>query len=249
MPRLARASGTLLRPAWIALLVCVFLFPCSFVAAHPVPRRAHDRTIAATLAVGGDKKHVAVTVAYRLEVDEATVVLDDLPALGHKIDLRRAPNEVDALYQAFTDSYAPILAGNLLAKVDNELLQFRCSRKQHRLKDEAGVALNHLRCDFVFQAEAGAQAKAGAHEFTFREGNYEFEEGLIRLSLVADPSIAIVSKTEPDAALQALPPAQLRPGDDARLRTLRATFASAGIAQEPSQAQKLPEATPPKSWW
>ena len=36
MPRLAPASGTLLRPAWIALLVCVFLFPCSFVAAHPV---------------------------------------------------------------------------------------------------------------------------------------------------------------------------------------------------------------------
>jgi hypothetical protein len=97
MPRLAPPSGTLPRPAWIALVVCSFLFPCSFVAAHPVPRRAHDRTITVTLALADEKKHVAVSVAYRLEVDEATVVLDDLPALGQKIDLRRAPNEVDEL--------------------------------------------------------------------------------------------------------------------------------------------------------
>src|SRR5437899_1421439 len=129
MPRVVPNSGVLLRRAWMASLLSALLFPCSFVAAHPVPRRAHDRTITVKLAQDG--KHLAVTVAYRLEVDEATVVLDDLPALGNKVDLRTASSDVDRVYQAFMDAYAPILAGNLIAKMDNETLDLQCTAKEH----------------------------------------------------------------------------------------------------------------------
>src|SRR5262245_48558206 len=54
------------------------------LAAHPVPRRQHDRTIVVRL--GGDPQtgRMAVTVDYRLEVAEATVVFDDLPAVKDK---------------------------------------------------------------------------------------------------------------------------------------------------------------------
>jgi len=213
------------------------------VDAHPVPRRAHDRTIAVRLAADADNSRIIVNVAYRLEIDEFTVVFDDLPALGDKVELSklRAPDE---FYDAFTRCYAPILAANLLARLDGKPLEFVCIQKSHQLKDENGVPLNHLRCDFVFEARSPASAVrafwprpsvlvplvltdfllAGTHTLTFREGNYELEEGYIRASLAAGGSIAFLGKTEPDAGLQARPAAELKPGDDARLRILRATF-------------------------
>src|SRR5205807_665984 len=209
-------------------------------AALARPQRAHDRTIAVRLAADADNSRIIVNVAYRLEIDEFTVVFDDLPALGDKVELSklRAPDE---FYDAFTRCYAPILAANLLARLDGKPLEFVCIQKSHQLKDENGVPLNHLRCDFVFEARSPASAVrafwprpgvpfplvltdfilAGTHTLTFREGNYELEEGYIRASLAAGGSIAFLGKTEPDAGLQARPAAELKPGDDARLRILR----------------------------
>ena len=61
---------------------------------HPVPRRAHDRTIVVRL------KPDKVTVDYRLEVDEFTVVYEDLPAFSDQIDLTRL-TKPDDFYEAF----------------------------------------------------------------------------------------------------------------------------------------------------
>jgi nickel/cobalt transporter (NicO) family protein len=191
---------------------------------HPVPRRAHDRTI--IMRLGPDK----VIVDYRLEVDEFTVVYEDLPAFGDQIDLTRLfkPEE---FYEAFTKCYAPVLADNLVAKVDGKSLKFTCEKSRYTLRDELGQKLGHLRCDFKFvastrAADATPLAKfdSAPHDFRFRESNYELEEGRVRLSLVSMKGITLQSKVEPDLKLQEAPLSELKPGDDAKLRTITATF-------------------------
>src|ERR1700740_3695399 len=99
------------------LLLCATYFvlvPCSH--AHPVPRRSHDRTIVVRLAHEKDGS-VLVQVDYRLEVDEFTVVFDDLPAVGDKVELSKL-REPDEFYEVYTRSYSPILASNLVAFLD-----------------------------------------------------------------------------------------------------------------------------------
>src|SRR5207237_9603499 len=93
-----------------------------------------------------------------------------------------------------------------------------------------------------------------ARAFTFKEGNYELEEGQIRLSLTGTEAIRLLSKTEPDAKLKMVPRAQLQPGDDATLRKVEATFAAAvvgksgeptgsSVAEVPLGSRDLPEKT------
>lgn len=225
-------------PVIIALALGAWPIPCA--QAHPVPRRAHDRTILVKL--GPDK----VIVDYRLEVDEFTVVYDDLPAFSDQIDLTRLTKPGE-FYDAFTRSYAPVLAGNLVAKIDGKSISFTCIRRAHTLVDEEGKKLGHLRCDFQFEGRASRRqpdvkleinprdevpthrANAStptiqAHIFNFRETNYELEEGRIRLSLQGLNGIDIQSKVEPDKKLQEMPPSELKPGDNAKLRTASATF-------------------------
>jgi hypothetical protein len=71
------------RTASCALAFVFFVVNSYPLPAHPVPRRRHDRTISVRL--GPD----AILVHYRLEVDEFTVVFDDLPALGDRLDLTK----------------------------------------------------------------------------------------------------------------------------------------------------------------
>src|SRR5262249_44931184 len=152
-----------------------------------------------------------VIVDYRLEIDDWTIVFLDLPAVDDKVDLKklRKPQE---FYEAFTRCYAPILAGNLSAKLDGKELTFRCVAHQHEV-------LDHVRCDFRFQADW--QLTPGRHhEFALREDNYQTEAGMIRLSLADSPGVQIFRKIEPDEALKARPAAELKPGDDARLRNV-----------------------------
>lgn len=206
----------------LALVLVIVPVPC--LQAHPVPPRAHDRTILVKLRP--DK----VIVEYRLEVDEFTVVYDDLPAFSDQIDLTRLTKPSE-FYDAFTRCYAPVLAGNFIAKIDGMPITFTCARRTHTLVDEEGKKLGHLRCDFQFEARTGLipdsarQTDAGRpHDFTVRETNYELEDGRIRLSLQGLNGIAIQSKVEPDKKLQEMPPSELKPGDNAKLRTASATF-------------------------
>lgn len=218
------------KPILFAVCPCVLFLLCvdnSYpLQAHPVPRRCHDRTIVIRLSPE------EVAVDYRLEVDEFTVVFDDLPALGDRVELSklRKPQE---FYDSFTRCYAPILAANLVARLDGRPLEFRCVKQGYTLRDEDGNPLDHLRCDFVFLAKPASANAAGAgpHTLTFKEGNYELEEGQIRLSLAATDSIKLLSKTEPEARLKTQSAAQLQPGDDAKLRKVEAAFTTVSADQ------------------
>jgi ABC-type nickel/cobalt efflux system permease component RcnA len=205
---------------FVPLVLCVlFVVSSSALHAHPVPRRSHDRTILVHLGTE------AIVVDYRLEVDEFTVVFDDLPALGDQVDLTklRKPQE---FYDAFTRCYAPILAANLVARLNGRPVEFRCIKRGHTLRDEDGTPLDHLRCDFVFEARPALTdtGPSRPNSFSFRESNYELEEGQVRLSLLGGDAIKLLGKTEPDTRLKSLSSTQLQPGDDARLRKVEATF-------------------------
>jgi ABC-type nickel/cobalt efflux system permease component RcnA len=239
--------------SWMAkhLAVALVLWAaCSAAQAHPVPKRVHDRTISVRLSA--DSTQVDVTVAYRLEADPFTIIFDDLPAVAEQVDLKKLRQPLE-FYRAFTESYAPILAGNLVAGVDDRPLTFRCQSTSFTLRDERGVDLNHVRCDFVFVAHLPLSASApNAHEFRFHEGNYELEEGRIDLSLVPERGVRFETKIEPDALLKSRPPAELRPGDDGRLRMASARFIAGGVdVNPPSTAEPGPPSTlegkPPES--
>jgi ABC-type nickel/cobalt efflux system permease component RcnA len=212
------------------------------VQAHPVPRRFHDRVITVRLTPE------AVLVDYHLELDEWTVVFVDLPAVNDQVDLTKLTQPKE-FYEAFTRAYAPILADNLLARLDGKPLSFTCARRGYQAKDS-------LWCDFVFQAP-WQPPRDRPLAFVFQETNYELETGQVKLSLVADPALKLLEKTEPDEALKNRPATDLRPGDEGRLRKTAATFLipTAPLAAEPrttvrppssdSAAEKAPAPTTP----
>lgn len=253
------------------MLLLAFLIQPREARAHPVPKRSHDRTITVGLQEDTAKKQLTVAVDYRLEVDEFTAVYDDLPALGDQASLGKLKQPRD-FFEAFVRGYAPILGANLVATIDGQPLSFRCVKQGFTLNDENGVPLNHLRCDFRFQAEVspvwpeaidlfscwpcpGLPVNlalrgllpghlAALHQLKFKEANYELEEGQIRLTLADHPSLTIVDKIEPDPKLMAKPSAELQPGDDAKLRNLHILFSTQ--ASEPSLA-KATDSVPPST--
>src|SRR5262249_62190805 len=81
--------------------------------AHPVPRGDHDRTIAVRLAQDAKTGQVVVTVDYRLEVDELTVILEDMEPFKDEVDFRRFRGKPDGFYGEFTRPYGPPPPGNL----------------------------------------------------------------------------------------------------------------------------------------
>jgi nickel/cobalt exporter len=223
------------------VLFVVFVVNGCPLHAHPVPRRCHDRTILVRLSPD------AIEVDYRLEVDEFTVVFDDMPALSDQVDLSKL-HKPQEFYETFTRQYAPILAANLLAKLDGRPLEFHCVRQAYTLRDENGSPLDHLRCDFVFQAKPAIVDASRSHTFTFKEGNYELEEGQIRLSLTGTESIHLQRKIEPDDTLKTLSATQLQPGDDAKLRKTEAIFTIGSPAQrqQAAKATDLPPSNAPQ---
>ncbi len=221
------------------LSLLAILGASSLVHGHPVPKRAHDRTIEVRLLPGPSKDQILIQVHYRLEVDEFTVVFDDLPALGDKIDLKnlREPRE---FFDAYVANYGPILADNLRAKLDGHAEPLTVRSAAHTLRDEHDMPLGHLRCDFVFEAPCNLSPELASHHLTFREGNYEFEEGRILLSLARTSGLIFETVVEPDQALKEKARVDLRPGEEAKLRVVDTTF-QGGAAATP-MGSSLPAA-------
>jgi ABC-type nickel/cobalt efflux system permease component RcnA len=230
MPRLRR------RFSYLALLLST-LYAGGPAAAHPVPQGGHDRVIVVRLTPA------AVVVEYQLEVEPFTTVFQDLRAIDDKI-LKSISKPLE-YYEAFSRAYAPILADNLLASLDGKNLTFACTRRSEQITKVDG----NLRCDFVFEAP-WQLGREGRHKFTFWEGNYELEPGLINLSLACDPALTLLEKTAPDEALKTRAAVDLKPGDEARLRQLKATMSLSGdtavapAVPQPSSGSSTPEPPP-----
>lgn len=185
------------------------------LCAHPVPRNTHDRVLVVRFS------RDTVVVDYRLEVDEFTVVYTDLPAISDKVSIEILKKPKQA-YQAFVDHYGEILARGLFLTLDGQELYFRCTARSFQV-------LDHLRCDFRFEARWRLEPER-KHAVAFREGNYEYQVGMIRLGLAHDASVALENRVEPDEALKARPAIELKPGDEEKLRRAKAHVRLTGSA-------------------
>jgi ABC-type nickel/cobalt efflux system permease component RcnA len=180
-----------------------------------VPKKTHDRAIVVRLT------SEAVVVDYRLEVDKDTASLELLDTFD-KSEIGELNKE--NFYPTFLRVYGPILANNLTATLDGKPLTFTCVQHDHAL-------LDHLRCDFRMVARWAPKPEE-PHRFTFREGNYELEAGLVRLALTSSSAVTIREKKEPSESLKYRRPIDLRPGEEPRLREVSATFVSSPLAPE-----------------
>jgi ABC-type nickel/cobalt efflux system permease component RcnA len=161
-------------------------------------------------------------VEYRLEVDPATVILEDMKPFEDQVDITRFENRLD-YFKEFARIYAPILADQLIAKCNGAAVTFVCKGHKETLRDENGEPLGHVRCDFEFYAVLPCSTDAD-NVFIFREGNYLEQEGNIDLKLATDGKVRIIARTEPDEAVKNRPANERLPGDDARLRLVEARF-------------------------
>src|SRR5579872_245234 len=95
------------------------------VLAHPVPVENYDRTIAVRLTPS------AVIADYVLEVDSLTAFNDvvNLISKEERSRLFRAPE----IHEAFARASAPILANNLVARLDGKPLRFTVKQRKHQV--------------------------------------------------------------------------------------------------------------------
>jgi ABC-type nickel/cobalt efflux system permease component RcnA len=217
------------------------------VRAHPVPKSNHDRKIAVRLTPSERPDHVAVRIDYRLEVDETTVLLEDMLPFKDEVDFLKYRNKPLDFYAEYMRIYAPILAGNLRVTLDGKPLVFSSDVRERspRLSDEMGQPLGHLRCDFVFRAEAAVEP-GKEHAFAFREGNFLLQEGLILASFANEAGFDVRSLQAPDEKLQQRAVTEQLPGDDDRLREIQAMLAVSAKVAPPPVAVSEPAPAPPE---
>lgn len=191
-------------------------------AAHPVPKDSHDRTIVVRLGAGSRPDEIVVLVEYRLEVDEFTVLLDDMKPFADEVDYAAYRGRPLDYYAEFVKRYAEVYAANLVASADGRPLTFACVAKRPQLRDEKdGTPLGHLRCDFLFKASFTA-APDRAIDFRLKESNYLLQSGQIVLALVNESGRAVGERWEPDEAFRKRAAESPEPDDELRLRTVRA---------------------------
>src|SRR5204862_7731383 len=91
-----------------------------------------------------------------------------------------------------TRIYAPLVAGHLAAKADGRRLTVECEDRSHRRTDDDGKPLGHLRCDFVFTARFPLTPDR-PQSFSFHEGNFYLQRGLILLCQDFGPVVPLVT--------------------------------------------------------
>lgn len=225
----------------LALIIC-WLWCATNVCAHPVPKSNHDRTIVVRLQPGTTSGMLVVLVDYRLEVDPATVILEDMKPFEDQIDITKFTTRLD-YFKQFTEIYAPILADRLIAKHNGVPVDFVCVDRKQTLQDDKGEPLDHLRCDFVFRAQVPCFPDQ-ENVFSFREGNYQEQEGVINLAVANEANLSVISKIEPDTALKNRPANERMPGDDGKLRFIQVRFTLPKAVSPPPAATSSAPAPP-----
>jgi nickel/cobalt transporter (NicO) family protein len=237
-----------LRALAFLLAVCVPL-----ASAHPVPRVNHDRTIKLSLLAGPTANDVTIRVDYRLEVDELTVVLDDMAPFKDEIDPAQFRSKGLAYYAEYARLYAPILAARLGLRVGDKPVKLVCVKRTPTLKDENEENLGHLRCDFVFEATAPLDP-ATKTPLEFRDDTWIDQPGDVRLFFESAGPFKVDIRQAPDEALMKRSLLDLRAGDEDRLHTLRLEILPADTAKShtaetavaPHRAVPMaPPSTPP----
>ncbi|MFO0968801.1 MAG: hypothetical protein U0793_24870 [Gemmataceae bacterium] len=201
-----------------SLLVCFLAAPAF---AHPVPRDEYDQTTVVRLKPGAGAGELLLQIDFRLEVDPQTVILKDMRPFRDEIDLNKVKTPADYMRE-FTRLYANVYGRNYYAKFNGAEVKWTCVRSDHTLKDEDGKSLDHLRCDFRY--EANVTLREGLNELLVRNLNYQDYPGKLLLSFGNDAAVKLVRVVAPDASVQALALKDRSPDDEYALRTVHLRF-------------------------
>lgn len=220
----------------VAALTAVLLLSAGKASAHPLFTKFYERTVTVRLAADPAGR-VTVRVEYLLELNSQVALLDANRMLRQAG--QEPPGSFREYYDAFMRLHGPVLADRLYAGLDDKALEFVYDEPSPDTHPWEEVKKDGtLRCTFRFRA--AARPKPGdPHTFTFDEGTYKEEAGLVRLSLVAESPVVFLTKDEPSAELKARPPEEWKDGDEERLRQASATFT---LSASPAPAPTSPPA-------
>ena len=104
--------------SWLSIVALIC--GCAVVRAHPVARSNHDRTIKVHLEKSDKPNHLKIRVEYRLEVDETTVLLEDMRDFKDEADFANYRGKPLEYYAEFMRIYAPILADRLIVRMNGK---------------------------------------------------------------------------------------------------------------------------------
>lgn len=225
------------------LLIAGSLFALALpVHAHPVPKDTHDRHLTLTLRNGSTPDRLVLQLAYRLEADEFTIVFDDMTAFAEEADKSLLAKEPLKYYDRFTELFGDIFSANVLLKVNGERCKWSLKKRSCTLRDEKNEPLQHLRCDFLYEAELPPLI-AGENTVDIVETNYREQEGQIFWSLANEAGVRITEQRIPPTDLNKVHPLE-RTGDyDKRLRSASIRF-SAGQAESAQAKPNVPSEAP-----
>jgi nickel/cobalt exporter len=210
----------------VLFLIALACFP-AVASAHPVPKSNHDRTVVVRLRKTDKADRLQLRVDYRLEVDEGTVLLDDMQPFRDEVDPAKYVGKPLEFYGEFAKIYGPLLANNLIASTDTaKNIPFECVDRKPTLHDEKDEKLGHLRCDFVFVAEIAVSPDRPT-TLKFRENTYLMQEGQLRLSFADEAGVRLSKVVAPDEELIKRPLSEQRVGDEDRLREIEVVFRTA----------------------
>ncbi len=208
---------------WFLLSLSCALGLANSLRAHPIPRENHDRVIVVRPMPEG------VWIQYFLLVDAGQASRDlrdvELPGV----------TTLEQLCQEYTRYMAPILAGNLMVRLDGRTIPLRIVRQNSEV-------LDHFRCEIHLRGDWKLQP-GRPYAFAFREGNFDLDTfSHLEVSLTSGRGIRLGSVTAADRALQDRPALDRKRGDMERLRRLSATLT---LAQDDPPAEYKPTAPPP----
>lgn len=218
-------------------LFAMFVLP-ALALSHPVPRDNHDRYITIRLERGQSPDLLLFRIEYRLEVDEFTVVHEDMKPFRDEADPRNFINKPLDYYGQFAKIYGPIFADNLDVWFNGKPVLLRVKDRRVALHDEKGEPLGHLRCTFLLEGEARL-LPAQENKLRVRETSYRDQEGEIHLTLVDNAGVKVARQTLPDLALNKLHPLSRPLDHDAKLRNLTVDF----NVEQVASTQLQPETT------
>jgi len=228
-----KARG-ILRCIVFVFTLCLFASVVPNSSSHPLLNRFYERTV--DVRVSPDAAgQIVIEVEYQLEVNQLIALLDAKILLEqHK---EEEPGNAREYYEAFTRLHAPLLADRIYVSLDDKAMDLSLVDRKQELNRKDGT----LHSEFLFRARA-TPSTTGKHALTVEEGAYKEEAGRVLLSLHADPVLNVLAHDEPSAELKARSPADLKIGDDEKMRhgSLTFTLPQTDVAKQSKNVEPPP---------
>jgi ABC-type nickel/cobalt efflux system permease component RcnA len=214
--------------------LCLFASVVPNSSSHPLLNRFYERTVDVRVSPNAAGQ-IVVEVKYQLEVNQLIALLDAKILLEQRKE--EEPGNAREYYEAFTRLHAPLLADRIYVILDDKAMDLSVVDRKHEVNRKDGT----LHSEFLFRARATLSPQA-KHMLLVEEGAYKEEAGRVLLSLHADPTINLIALDEPSTELKSRSPADLKIGDDEKMRhgSIAFTLPQTDVAKQSKNGEPQP---------